>query len=380
MNAFKVLWLVILGYYFPLLLNSNDSVAHKNAHLKTVFLNKRILITGAGGSIGSEICRVVALFSPSELILLDNNEYFLWKIRIELSEKFPHLNFTIFLADVSSFARIENIFQEKKPHIVFHAAALKHVKMVEENPCEGFLTNVIGTKNLSEAALRHDIEKFIFLSTDKAVNPSSRMGASKRIAELWLQSLQANSQQTVFNILRFGNVYGSVGSVIPLFRHQISQGGPLTLTHESVSRYFITHEKAVMGLLEVCFQSELRQQTCTNMLYILEMGQPVKIMDLAKNLLMHSGQKDNIEIKIVGLAKGEKIEEALLYDDESQESILGTDLLAVHSKRQIVNLESIKNHLEKIEQACRQSDAGELLKITLKMLPEFSCSETYVGD
>ncbi|QCE33691.1 NAD-dependent epimerase/dehydratase family protein [Acetobacteraceae bacterium] len=335
------------------------------------FSQKSILVTGAGGSIGSEICRQLGFLNPSEIILVDNNEYFLWKIRIELSEKFPSLKITPYLADVTSLTRMEKIFSQTNPKIIFHAAALKHVKIVEENPCEGFLTNIIGTKILSKLAVLYEVENFIFLSTDKAVKPKSCMGASKKIAELWLQHLNEKPSKTFFAILRFGNVLGSAGSVIPLFEHQIAQGGPITLTHKEAKRYFITCEEAVFSLLQAALVSTKYPQK--EPFFILDMGKPVHIIDVA-NFLISKVKKEigqNIQINITGLEKGEKINEDLLNPGEKMTPILGTNLFHISFSRAFKLPEEIDKKILHIEEASRKSDPDRLLKQVPQILPDF---------
>lgn len=272
---------------------------------------KRVMITGAAGSIGSEIMRQVASFNPYRLILIDQAETPLHDIRLELQDKWRDITAETIVADVTNQTRMEIIFQEYKPQYVFHAAAYKHVPMMEDNVSESIQVNVMGTRNLADLAVKYKVQKFVMISTDKAVNPSNVMGCSKRLAEIYVQSLakklkkDGNERSTQFITTRFGNVLGSNGSVIPRFKEQIHKGGPVTVTHPEIIRYFMTIPEACRLVLEAGSMGSGGE------IYIFDMGKPVKIIDLAKKMINLSGRND-IKIEFTGLRHGEKLYEELL--------------------------------------------------------------------
>lgn len=276
---------------------------------------KSVLVTGAGGSIGSELCRQIAQVEPYKLILLGHGENSIHKIWLELSDTFPHLRMQIVIADVRDRKKLEDVFQRHKPQVVFHAAAHKHVPLMEMHPDEAVKTNIFGTKNVAELADRMNCETFVFISTDKAVNPSSVMGATKRIAELIIQNMFKHSA-TKFAAVRFGNVLGSRGSVVPIFKEQIAKGGPVTVTHPEMTRYFMTIPEAVQLVIQAGSMAEGGE------VFLLDMGEPVKIVDLATNLIKLSGFEPNkdIEIKFTGIRPGEKLFEELLTAEEGSTS------------------------------------------------------------
>ncbi|MBM7839417.1 FlaA1/EpsC-like NDP-sugar epimerase [Alkalihalobacillus xiaoxiensis] len=269
-----------------------------------------ILVTGAGGSIGSEICRQVARFSPKEIILLGHGENSIYSIEMELRRNLPDLNIDTEIADVQDKEKIQAIMFKRQPHVIFHAAAHKHVPLMERNPEEAVKNNVIGTRNVAEAANIAGVNTFVMISTDKAVNPTSVMGATKRIAEMIVQHMDMISE-TRFVAVRFGNVLGSRGSVIPLFKDQIKNGGPLTVTHPDMVRYFMTIPEASRLVLQAGSLAEGGE------VFVLDMGEPVKIVDLAKNLIRLSGYtEEEIPIQFSGMRPGEKMFEELLGKDE----------------------------------------------------------------
>lgn len=274
--------------------------------------NKIILITGAAGSIGSGLVRQIAGYAPSRLILLDQAESPLYDFQQELLSSFPALKFEVVIGDIRSYERMNRLFEYAKPDFVFHAAAYKHVPLMEGNPSEAVLTNVNGTKNLVDLALKFGVHKFVMISTDKAVNPTNVMGASKRIAEIYAQSANS-SQRTKFITTRFGNVLGSNGSVIPLFRKQIENGGPVTVTDERVTRFFMTIPEACQLVLEAAAMGEGGE------IFVFDMGESVKIIDLARKMIQLSGLEEgrDIEIRITGLRPGEKLFEELLAEEEN---------------------------------------------------------------
>ena len=274
--------------------------------------DKIILVTGAAGSIGSGMVRQIAKYQPKLLILLDQSESPLYDLQTELRFNFPDLEFEVVVGDIRSFERMKRVFEYFKPEYVFHAAAYKHVPLMEDNPSEAIITNIKGTKNLVDLSISYKINKFVMISTDKAVNPTNVMGASKRIAEIYAQTLN-NSSSTKFVTTRFGNVLGSNGSVIPLFQKQIDQGGPITLTDERITRFFMTIPEACQLVLEAGSMGEGGE------IFVFDMGESVKIIDLAKKMIKLSGLEigKDIEIKVTGLRPGEKLYEELLAKDEN---------------------------------------------------------------
>ena len=280
---------------------------------------KVVLVTGAAGSIGSELCRQLCHFGLKQLVLFDSAETPMHNIRLELEEKFPDVEFTPVMGDIRMIHRVESIYQRFHPQLVFHAAAYKHVPLMEENPCEAVHTNVYGTRNVADMAVKYDVDKFIMVSTDKAVNPTNVMGASKRLAEMYVQSLSIaiskgrQSGKTRFITTRFGNVLGSNGSVIPRFREQLAKGGPLTVTHPDIIRYFMTIPEACRLVLEAAFMGK------GNEIFVFDMGTPVKIADLARRMIELAGliPGEDIEIKYTGLRPGEKLYEELLATKEN---------------------------------------------------------------
>jgi FlaA1/EpsC-like NDP-sugar epimerase len=274
--------------------------------------NQTVLVTGAGGSIGSEICRQICNFRPQKVILLGHGENSIYLINQELMNKYAQsIEIIPVIADIQNKMQIASIINQYKPHAIYHAAAHKHVPLMEANADAAFKNNVIGTKNIAEIAKEAHVKKFVMISTDKAVNPTNVMGASKRIAEMIVQSLNANNSKTQFVAVRFGNVLGSRGSVIPLFKKQIEQGGPVTVTHPDMTRYFMTIPEAARLVLQAGALARGGE------IFVLDMGEPVKIVDLAKNLIKLSGKnKNDIRIEYSGIRPGEKLFEELLKEDE----------------------------------------------------------------
>ena len=288
-----------------------DPVQLDNQGLHHLLTDKVVLVTGAGGSIGSELCRQIAQFQPQTLMLFERNEFALYKMEQEFSAHFPDSRIVCLIGDVGDAARLEQVFTEHRPAVVFHAAAYKHVPLMEQhNAWQAIRNNVLGTWSVATAAQRHDVEKFVLVSTDKAVNPTNVMGASKRLAEMVCQGLQ-QTQGTQFVMVRFGNVLGSTGSVIPKFREQIAQGGPITVTHPDITRYFMSIPEAAQLVLQAGLMGAHGE------IFVLEMGKPVKIVDLAQDLIRLSGfSEDEIKIEFTGLRPGEKLYEELLSDTE----------------------------------------------------------------
>jgi FlaA1/EpsC-like NDP-sugar epimerase len=278
--------------------------------LQRFIAGKRILVTGAGGSIGSEICRQIMRFCPGELVLLDRAENALFEIDRELRHQWVGAPLVPLIADICDLGRITGVFARHTPEVVFHAAAHKHVPMMESNPGEAVKNNVFGTKIVADAAARHGAEAFVMISTDKAVNPTSVMGATKRMAELYVQS--KNSGSTRFLAVRFGNVLGSSGSVVPIFRKQIAAGGPVTVTHPEMKRYFMTIPEASQLVMQAGAIGQGGE------IFVLDMGEPVRILDLAHEMIRRAGLVvgRDIELKITGIRPGEKLYEELSCDNE----------------------------------------------------------------
>ena len=294
-----------------------DLLGREPVHLDQTMIEKqlrgkKILVTGAGGSIGSEICRQVAKFKPKEIVILGHGENSIYQLNMELVGKYSqHFTITPVIADVQDRKRIFEVMDKYKPDVVYHAAAHKHVPLMELNPREAVKNNILGTRNVAEAASHARVKAFVMVSTDKAVNPPNIMGATKRLCEMIVQDMATRSEYTKFVAVRFGNVLGSRGSVIPLFKKQIAEGGPITVTHPDIVRYFMTIPEAAQLVIQAGSLARGGE------IFVLDMGQPVKIVDLAKNLIRLSGYDEgDIEIKFTGLRPGEKMYEELLNEGE----------------------------------------------------------------
>jgi FlaA1/EpsC-like NDP-sugar epimerase len=339
--------------------------------ISSILNNQVVLITGAAGSIGSEIVRQVLGFKPKKIILLDQAETPLNSLSLEISAGEHNIEVANVIADVKNKELLELIFEVHKPDVVFHAAAYKHVPMMEENPAQAIFTNVLGTRNVADLSQKYHVDTFVMISTDKAVNPSSVMGASKRIAEMYVQSKHfkhkrlKSDQYTKFITTRFGNVLGSNGSVVPLFTKQIQEGGPVTITHPEIIRYFMTIPEACQLVLEACSMGKGGE------IYIFDMGKPVKIIDLAKKMIRLAGfvpDKD-INIKIVGLRPGEKLYEELLNDSAKN--------LATHHEK-IMVAEEVCDEFEIVSQAIdelivtsKTANNDKIVSVMKKIVPEF---------
>ena len=329
---------------------------------------KRVMITGAAGSIGSEIVRQVAAFNPYHLILIDQAETPLHSLRLEIKDKWKELRALTIIANVGNFSRMDKIFRDTKPDYIFHAAAYKHVPMMEENVSEAIQTNIQGTKNLADLAVKHHAKKFVMISTDKAVNPTNVMGCSKRISEIYVQSLSKhikdnNLSSVKFITTRFGNVLGSNGSVIPLFKEQIKKGGPVTVTHPDIIRYFMTISEACQLVLEAGSMGQGGE------IFIFDMGEPVKILDLAKRMIRLSEAKSNVKIEFSALRHGEKLYEELL---NSAEHTIPThnDKIMVASVREYEFQEVLKQVEELIEGSFSYDDMKNVAFMK-ELVPEF---------
>lgn len=338
-------------------------------NIKTQLTNKTILVTGAAGSIGCEIVRQVIQFQPKKIILLDQAESPLYDMEMELKDEFDSLSYEIVIGDIRNIDRLENVFKTFQPQIVFHAAAYKHVPMMENNPSESILTNVLGTKNLADLAVKYHVEKFVMISTDKAVNPTNVMGASKRIAEIYTQSL-GKTVQTKFITTRFGNVLGSNGSVIPRFRQQIENGGPVTITHPEITRFFMTIPEACQLVLEAGTSGNGGE------IFIFDMGESVKIIDLAKKMIKLSGLTLDKDIKITftGLRPGEKLYEELLANEENT--------LPTHHKQIMIakvaayDFDFINEQIKALIQSFETQDNRLIVKQMKQLVPEFKSNNS----
>ena len=327
--------------------------------------NKVVMVTGGGGSIGSELCRQIAGHHPGQLIIVDIYENNAYDIQQELKVKYPRLNLVVLIASVRNTNRMEYIFKKYRPHIVYHAAAHKHVPLMEDSPGEAIKNNVFGTYKTAVAADRHGVEKFVLISTDKAVNPTNIMGASKRICEMIIQMMNRQSR-TNFVAVRFGNVLGSNGSVIPLFKKQIAEGGPVTVTDPNIIRYFMTIPEAVSLVLQAGAYARGGE------IFVLDMGEPVKILDLAQNLIRLSGYKvgEDIEIKFTGLRPGEKMYEELLMNEEG---LTKTDNQMIYIGKPIeFDEEKFKEQLEKLEQDA-VSETTDIREDVKQIVPTYRC-------
>lgn len=332
--------------------------------------NKTVLITGAAGSIGSEIVRQITAFNPEKVIILDQAETPLHDLTLEIQKLNLKTQIISIIADIRDRASIENVFKQYKPNLVYHAAAYKHVPLMEENPSQAIFVNVMGTKNLADLAVQHDVDKFVMVSTDKAVNPSNVMGASKRIAEKYVQSLyfhelKSNPDTTKFITTRFGNVLGSNGSVVPLFTKQINEGGPVTITHEEIIRYFMTIPEACQLVLEAGAMGNGGE------IFIFDMGKPVKIFDLAVKMIRLAGyvpEKD-IKIKVVGLRPGEKLYEELLTDNSKTLPTHHEKIMIAQEKVDVFL--AINTDVEKIIEVSNRYDNYLIVSKMKELVPEF---------
>lgn len=340
-----------------------EQIEIKNPILEEEYENEIILVTGAAGSIGSEIARKLSSFNYKQLILLDTAESPLY----DLQQEFKRLgvsNFKAIIADIRDKDRIDKLFNEIKPKVVFHAAAYKHVPLMENNPYEAVRVNICGTINIAENAVKYGIKKFVLISTDKAVNPTNVMGATKRIAELYVSCLK-DKGQTKFITTRFGNVLGSNGSVIPLFKKQIENGGPLTVTHREITRYFMTIPEACQLVLEAAAMGNGGE------IFVFDMGESVKIFDLAKNMITLSGLRypEDIDIKITGLRPGEKIYEELLADGENTKKTYHDKIMIAKTKP--FNIKTIEHKIHNLCAVSTNTQSLEIVSLIKSILPEY---------
>jgi FlaA1/EpsC-like NDP-sugar epimerase len=330
---------------------------------------KSALVTGAGGSIGSELCRQLAGLGVSDLVLVENSEFNLFSIENELREEYPQLKLHPHLADVTDRQVVELVFRKYQPKVVFHAAAYKHVPLLEQQLREAMRNNVLGTRNVALAADRWQAEEFVLISTDKAVNPANIMGASKRAAEIYCQNLNHRSA-TSFITVRFGNVLGSTGSVVPLFKEQIKKGGPVRVTHPDIERYFMTTREACQLIMQASVLGQGGE------IFVLDMGQPVRIQYLAEQLIRLSGKKpgEDIAIEYVGLRPGEKLYEELFHEQESLQPTAHEKIL--QARYRPVKWEELSAIMKETEGACAAHDCDSLGRLLTRLVPERSVQDS----
>ena len=350
-----------------------ESVKINTSEINKYVKNKTILVTGGGGSIGSELCRQISKFDPQKLILLDIYENGAYEVQQELIRKYGQkLNLEVVIASVRDTKRLKSIFEEYKPEVVFHAAAHKHVPLMEKSPCEAIKNNIFGTANVAKMCDKYKVKRFVLISTDKAVNPTNIMGATKRCAEMIIQNINSKSQ-TEFVAVRFGNVLGSNGSVIPLFKKQIEQGGPVTVTHPEITRYFMTIPEAVSLVMQAGAMAKGGE------IFVLNMGESVKIVDLANNLIQLSGFEPGVDIKIEfsGLRPGEKLYEELLMEEEGLQK---TNHNKIFIGKQIeISEENLKMNLNILKRAV-DSELVEVVEPIMKNLVPTFIREEYKND
>jgi FlaA1/EpsC-like NDP-sugar epimerase len=342
--------------------------------MRKLIKGRDILVTGAGGSIGSELVRQISDLSPASMTLFENSEYNLYQIDQELSGRHPNIERFAVLGDVRDGERVKQVMISQKPTLVFHAAALKHVPLVEQNPVEGVLTNVIGSRNVADACVAHGVKAMVLISTDKAVNPPNIMGATKRLAESYCQALDINTAKTDgtrFVTVRFGNVLGSTGSVVPLFQKQLEAGGPLTITHPEVTRFFMTIREAVELVLQASALGTASERNAGR-IHVLEMGAPVKIMELAEQMIRLAGLQpdEDVEIQVTGLRPGEKLHEELLHEDESLLPSSHPSLLLATPRTS--DLQELCSAIDRLENAARCRHHKDTLEALKLLVPEYT--------
>lgn len=350
---------------------NRPTIKIENSEVKCFHVNKNILVTGGAGSIGSEIVRQVAQLNSSLIVVVDQAESPLYELQLELLERFPNQRFKFILADISNYSRMEKLFDEYQFSIVYHAAAYKHVPLIEDNPHEAIFVNIGGTKNVALLSKKYNVNRFVMVSTDKAVNPTNVMGASKRAAELFVQSLQNSSENTTkFITTRFGNVLGSNGSVIPHFKKQIEKGGPVTITHPDIIRYFMTIPEACELVLQAGTMGQGGE------IYVFDMGKPVKILDLAERMIKLSGYTPGIDIKIdfIGLRPGEKLYEELLTNNSTTIPTHHEKIMI--SRDPLMKFEDIDILCSQIILSAMNKDSLKIVRILKIIVPEFKSNNS----
>ena len=343
----------------PIRINTEEVLEHVGG--------KVVLVTGGGGSIGSELCRQIADDQPKQLIIIDNYENAAYELQMELGRKHPELDVIVLIVSVQNRRKIREIFEQYKPDLVFHAAAHKHVPLMEYSPCEAIKNNVFGTMNVASEANRSGVKRMVLISTDKAVRPTNIMGASKRICEMVIQTYNQRSK-TEYVAVRFGNVLGSNGSVVPLFKQQIREGGPVTVTHPDIIRYFMTIPEAVSLVLQAGAYAQGGE------IFILDMGEPVKILDLAENMIRLSGlvPGEDIEIKFTGLRPGEKLYEELLIDDDNKKETANKRIFIGQPIK--IDEAEFDEKMKELEKATFSEDEN-IRQVVKKLVPEYTIQQ-----
>ena len=337
-------------------------------HLETELMQKwiggkNIMVTGAGGSIGSELCRQIARMKPKNLLLVERAEPALFEIGREIISDYPDITAHSILCDVQDESRVLEVFERERPHVVFHAAAHKHVPLMESNPGEAIKNNVFGTVNVAQAADRFDVQSFVLVSTDKAVNPTSIMGTTKRVAEIYTRALSKESE-TKFVAVRFGNVLGSTGSVIPIFKDQIKRGGPVTVTHPDMMRYFMTIPEASQLVMQAGAMGDGGE------IFVLDMGEPVRIVDLAYDLIKLSGFEPELDmaVEFIGKRPGEKLFEELSFDQEKMDKTRHPKLYTGRLSPQSLSL--VRQELGRLSQLVGETDRDKVSRVLKRLVPE----------
>ena len=345
------------------------TVEINNEDAKNFLQDKIILVTGAGGSIGSEICRQIVKFKPAQLIFYDHNENDVYFLELELKEKHPDIKFSTVIGDIKDISLLKNIFSNYRPNVVFHAAAHKHVPLMEENPVSAVKNNIIGTRNLIYASAHYGVGSFVLISTDKAVNPTSIMGTSKRIAEMFIQA-KAKHSRTKFMAVRFGNVIGSSGSVVQLFKKQIEESNSITVTHPEIERYFMTVQEAAQLVIQAGSIGKGGE------IFILDMGERIKIVDLAKNLITLSGLEidKDISIKFVGLRPGEKLYEEILHDKERDQATKHNKIFI--TQPEVFDTAKLHKDIKELENLANIMDEDKIIKKMKEMVPSYGVRST----
>jgi len=342
-----------------------DPISLSTESINQSIYEKVVMVTGAGGSIGSELCRQILRFNPAKLIVFDSSEFNLYQIDRELVAKYPDIDLQMILGDVCDNSAIEHCMTEHHPNVIFHAAAYKHVPLLQHQSRQAVRNNILGTRNMALAADKHGCDSFVMISTDKAVNPTNNMGASKRIAEIFCQNLNQRSQ-TNYITVRFGNVLGSAGSVVPLFKEQIATGGPVTVTHPEITRYFMTIPEACQLIMQAAVQGEGGE------IFVLDMAEPVKISYLAEQMIVLSGKipGEDIEIKYTGLRPGEKLYEELFHEQEQLSATTHEKILLARTR--IVDWNELQDDFSAMDKASELFDEGTLKLLIKKLVPEMT--------